>query len=97
MVTNGEHIEVSLNAFRDLVGQFALRDRARFFPPVFHGDLETHQWVYRWRTTINSHLTELSVGWVPGELVSGRTNFSRAFSIRTRSIDVPIADTRQGP
>ena len=34
MVTYSELIEILLNAFRDLVGQFALRDWGRFPLPV---------------------------------------------------------------
>jgi hypothetical protein len=41
--TDSECIEASLNAFRDLVGQFTPRGWGGFLLPVHYRDLEIHQ------------------------------------------------------
>jgi hypothetical protein len=41
--TDSECIEASLNAFRDLMPQFAPRSWGGFFLPVPYRDLETYQ------------------------------------------------------
>jgi hypothetical protein len=75
VVTDGKCIEVSLDAFRDLVSQFTPPYWSRLLPPVLYRDLEAHQWMYGWRIALSSHLAESNIGWVPRKLVSGRTGF----------------------
>jgi hypothetical protein len=60
-VTNGQRVQVLINAFRNFVGKFAPHDWGRWFLPVSDCDLEIRQYLGRYHIASTSVLEYIGV------------------------------------